>query len=161
MRRLAEGVAEFWASSSNSVFAFTYRGSPIYKRLILVPTVKMLSMTTSVSYVTSTERENESLVPQFDQAILLDALSKSLASAGGVTGFFDSVSDLLVLTQTEKTYAFLKLAIELISTSKGSRFFVMKSGTTDDRTENLICGLFPFHFALTEEGIVARKVTEV
>ena len=149
--------ADLSAATHRSVFAFTSRGSPLYKNLNPGPLLEVNALTTAVSYPTKTEREHENYVPQYDQAVLLDVISRLVSRKEMVSGLFDSVSDMLVLMQLEKTYSFLKLAIELIHSSTCSCFFVMKLGTTDERTEALIRGLFPVHLVLSADGIKVVK----
>lgn len=141
------------ASSGNAVYLFTPRSSPLHGALTGAQWVKFFLTTSGVSYMKEGEGTNEILVPQSDAAVFLDIADRALkAVEGGVVMVFDSVTELLLMSGTEKTYKFLKQFLEILheSRSTGIFLFVTKAHTTRD--VNLLRGIFPTQVAEDASG---------
>jgi hypothetical protein len=153
--QLINDFANEMLSNTSAVFTFTSKGSPIYNSLSKIEGVRFYVLTNSVSYPRPTEIENEILVPQNDQAILLDILHKTIVSVGkeGSVGIvFDNVSDLILSSNLETSYKFLKQANEIIGGGNVSALFLYIQGAHDERTVNLIKSLFANHVSQTAGG---------
>jgi hypothetical protein len=139
-------------SNNSAVFTFTSKGSPIYNSLSKIEGVRFYVLTNTVSYPRPTEIENEILVPQNDQAILLDILHKTIVSVGkeGSVGIvFDNISNLVLSSNLETTYKFLQQANEIVGGGRVSALFLYIQSAHDERTVNLIKSLFANHLSQT------------
>jgi hypothetical protein len=139
-------------SNNSAVFTFTSKGSPIYNSLSKIEGVRFYVLTNTVSYPRPTEIENEILVPQNDQAILLDILHKTIVSVGkeGSVGIvFDNISNLVLSSNLETTYKFLQQANEILGGGRVSALFLYIQSAHDERTVNLIKSLFASHLSQT------------
>ena len=133
------------SSNNLPVYAFTSKGSPVYNALSKVPGVRFYILSGKVSYPRPDDQPFQVLVPNNDQAVLLDLLDKTISSnsATGVAVIFDSVSDIVLLTGVETAYKFLKQANESMGGNKVASIFLMTTGAHEDRVVNVIRGLFP------------------
>ncbi len=150
------GVRDFVAemlSDNAAVFAFTWKASPIYNALSSLG-VRFYILSSNVSYPKATESEQEILVPQNDHAILLDLLQKTISSnnAGNVGIIFDNISDMILSSNLESSYKFIKQANEIMSGSKLTALFLFTFGAHDEKTLNLIRSLFANHLTQTPTG---------
>lgn len=147
-------VDEF-SKAGNPVFVCTHRSSPVYKLLSSANSLKFFLSTDTVSYIRQTDRENEVLIPQNDFAILLEVISRSLASSGASSVFIiDSISDMLVSSGFESTYKLLKNANEVLGDPNVTSLFIMTQGIHDQKMVAAIRSLFPTHLQSGADGIV-------
>ncbi|MBI2126812.1 MAG: hypothetical protein HYU02_05825 [Thaumarchaeota archaeon] len=146
------------------LFAFTSKGSPIYKALSDVQGVigitRFFVMTDRVSYPRPAEGQvYEVLVPQHDQPVLLDVLDKTLKGnpESNIAVVFDSVSDLIISLGLEKAYGFLKHANEIMSDPRITSLFLLSRAAHDDKTMNLVRTLFADHLSYDSSGLKVTK----
>ena len=145
-------------SANDIVFAFTSKGSPVYKALSQVTDVRFYLMSSDVSYPKPTGQPHEVLVPQHDHAVLLDLMNKTLGSTegSGVGIIFDNVSDIILSSGFENCYKFLKQANQIISEPRVTALFLMTQDAHDEKVVRIIKSLFSSH--LTNE-IAGLKIT--
>lgn len=141
------------ALAGSAVYVFTSKSSPLHVALTGAAGVKIFLTTSDVSYMKAEEDKNVVLVPQSDTAVFLDIADKALASEKGkVAVVFDSVSDLLLMSGTEKTYKFLKQFLEILHEPRSTGLFLFISKAHDLKDVNLMRGIFPSQFVENEEG---------
>lgn len=141
------------------VCVFTWKGSPIYEDVSSKNGLKLYTMTSAVAYTKQVGSTNEFLVPQGDQAVLLEEMRKLVEShrKPHTMIVFDSISDLIVLIGFEHTFGFLREMGELLSGSTVTTFSILKHHSHDEKTDNLIKGLFNEHLVYGGSGLsVAR-----
>ena len=160
-----QSVKEFvveMVSANAAVFAFTWKGSPIYNTLSNLG-IRFYILSTTVSYPRPTESNFEILVPQNDHAILLDLLQKTLASNadGNVAIIYDNISDLILSTNLESSYKFIKQANEIMASSKLSALFLFTFGAHDEKAQNLIRSLFSNHLSQSPIGLKLTRGREL
>ncbi|MDG6998542.1 MAG: hypothetical protein JRN15_05435 [Nitrososphaerota archaeon] len=142
------------SKAGSTIFVCTHRSSPVYKFLSSEKFRFFLS-TDTVSYIRQTDRENEVLIPQNDFAILLEVISKSLASSGGSVVFvIDSISDMLVSSGFESTYKALKNANEVLAGPNVTSLFIMTRSIHDQKIVAAIRSLFSTHLQSGVDGTV-------
>ena len=151
-----KGVKDFvdeLMSSGVVVFAFTWKGSPVYNALSKLG-VRFYVLSGHVSYPKATESEFEILVPQNDHAILLDLLQKTISAnnEGKVGVIFDNISDMILSSNLESSYKFIKQANEIMGGSKLTALFLFTYRAHDEKTLNLIRSLFSTHLTQTPSG---------
>lgn len=152
--------AKAFQASGSFVLAFTWKGGPIYSALASVDGVRILGMTSQVTYPRPTGKKDEMAVPQNDPAVLLDQTAKELAEHPRSLLIFDSVSDIVVSLGFEKAYAFLKDQKEIISREpKTTALYVVKRNAQDDRTLSLLKGLYAVHLSYDSAGLTVTRET--
>ena len=149
------GLARAKTSSGGLVYVFTSRGSPVYNGVSGIAGVRFYVLSSSVSYPSSSDKENELLIPQNDMAVMLDLIDKTVSSTSGtpVTLVFDSISDFILYLGFESTYKFLKQANEILSRPGASAVYLVTSGAHDERVVSLTRSLFRMHAAYDQAGI--------
>ncbi len=142
-------------SSGGLVFVFTSRGSPVFNALSATAGVRFYLMTTKVSYPKPTDSPNEILVPQNDQAVLLDLIDKTVTSTAGnkASVIFDSISDLIQYGGFESTYKFIKQSNEILSSPQVSALFLLASGAHEEKVLSLTRSLYPNHLTYDSRGL--------
>ena len=135
-------------------FVFTSKRSPVQSSLSKVKGVRYYILTSSVSYPRGTDVADEILVPQNDQAILLDIIQKTIQndpeSKLGI--IYDNISDMILSSSVESAYKFLKQANEIIYPQRVMAMFLFTPGAHDDRTVNLVKALFANHIAMNKDA---------
>lgn len=141
-------------SNKALVFAFTSKRSPIYNSLSRIKGVRFYTLTSSVSYPKATDLPDEILVPQNDQAILLDIIQKTVMSdpEAKIGLIYDNISDLVLSSSLENAYKFLKQANEIIDLTRVASIFLFTASAHDERTVNLIKTLFTNHILVDDAG---------
>jgi len=146
--------------SKSVVFAFTWRGGPIYSVLSSLGGVQIFSMSSQVAYPRPTGQGNEFSVPQNDSAVLLDLTAKTLQSNSGrrIVMIFDSVSDLVLSLGFEESYSFLKAQKEILAKeSSATSLFILKKHAQDEKVLSLIKGLYTDHLYYGSNGLVITR----
>ncbi|HUI01605.1 MAG TPA: winged helix-turn-helix domain-containing protein [Nitrososphaerales archaeon] len=159
---IAKQFASAFKASGAAVFAFTWKGGPIYSALASAGGVQIFAMTSQTAYPKPSGNPGETLVPQEDQAVFLDLTAKELQAHSNRKELmiFDSVSDLLVSLGFERTYAFLKAQKELLAREPSTTaLFVVKRDAQDDRVLSLVRGLFTVHASYGDEGLKVTRDT--
>lgn len=141
-------------SNNALVFVFTSKRSPIYNSLSKIKGVRFYTLTASVSYPRGTEVPEEILVPQNDQAILLDIIHKTIMTdpEAKMGLIYDNISDLILSSNVESTYKFLKQANEIIDLKRVATIFLFTTSAHDEKTGNLVRTLFTNHVLMTSAG---------
>jgi len=152
--------ARRFKSSNSFVFAFTWKGGPIYAALTSLEGVQIFSMTSQATYPTPTKDGTEVSVPHDDQAVLLDLTANTLRSHASEKPLmiFDSISDIIVSLGFEKSYNFLKAQKEILAREpNATAIFVAKRNAQDERVMSLIRGLFTFHLTYDSYGLTVTR----
>jgi hypothetical protein len=155
-------LAQEAAARRSIVFAFTSRGTPVYKALSGLPNVRFYLLTADVSYTKPSNRPNEDnvvLIPQHDYAIMLQLLGKTVASTEdtGAIIIFDNITDAILSSGLESSYKFLKQAIQQVSEPRVTSVFLFTQDAHDERTENIIKTLFSDHLVEDKSGLRVTK----
>ena len=157
-----ETVKEFAVeniSTKSIVFAFTTKGSPIYRALSEGADVRFYMMSADVSYPKPTGKANEVLVPQNDVAVILHLISQTLGSTegSGIAVIFDNVSDLILSSGFENSYKFLKQANQVLSEPRITSIFIMTKNAHEEREVLLVKSLFANHLSIDSTGLHKLK----
>ncbi len=159
--KIIKDLAEEFMSLSNIIFVFTNKGSPIHKSLSQVPDAKFYIMMADVSYPKPTDKPNEILVPEHDQAVLLDLLNKTVKSteASGITVIFDNISDMILSSGFENCYKFIKHANEIMSEPRVTSVFLLTQAAHDEKIVRIIKSLYSDHLVHGSSGLkITRKI---
>ncbi|MDG6929474.1 MAG: hypothetical protein JRN29_05490 [Nitrososphaerota archaeon] len=153
-----ETVKEFVLESLSKdkpVFVFTAKGSRVYSALAGVQGIRTYVLTTKVSYPRQVEQSHEVLVPQNDQAVLLDILGKTVGSANvpEASIVLDSITDMIVYWGYETCYKFIKEANEILNERRVTSIFLMLLRSHDEGTLSTTKSLFTNHMLLDGLGL--------
>lgn len=159
---IVKEFAESFKSAKSAVFAFTWKGGPIYAALSSLDGIQIFSMTSGVTYPRPTGRGDEVSVPQDDTSVLLDLIAKTFQAhpKRKALMILDSVSDLVVSLGFEKAYSFLKAQKEiLVAEPDATALFVAKRNAQDDRAMSMMRGLYNVHLSYGASGLTVTRET--
>jgi len=151
--KVVDDLAVELLSNKCYAFVFTSKRSPIQTSLSKIKGVRYYILTSSVSYPRGTDVPDEILVPQNDQAILLDIIQKTILSdpEAKLGIIYDNISDMILSSSVESSYKFLKQANEIIDPKRVMAMFLFTPGAHDDRTVNLVKALFANHIVMVKD----------
>ncbi len=151
--KVVDDLAVELLSNKAYAFVFTSKRSPVQASLSKVKGVRYYILTSSVSYPRGTDVPDEILVPQNDQAILLDIIQKTILSdpEAKLGLIYDNISDMILSSSVESSYKFLKQANEIIDPKRVMAMFLFTPGAHDDRTVNLVKALFANHVVMVKD----------
>jgi hypothetical protein len=151
--KVVDDLAVELISNKCYAFVFTSKRSPIQTSLQKVKGVRYYILTSTVSYPRGTDVPDEILVPQNDQAILLDIIQKTILSdpEAKLGIIYDNISDMILSSSVESSYKFLKQANEIIDPKRVMAMFLFTPGAHDDRTVNLVKALFANHIIMVKD----------
>lgn len=151
--KVVDDLAVELLSNKCYAFVFTSKRSPIQTSLQKVKGVRYYILTSTVSYPRGTDVPDEILVPQNDQAILLDIIQKTILSdpEAKLGIIYDNISDMILSSSVESSYKFLKQANEIIDPKRVMAMFLFTPGAHDDRTVNLVKALFANHIIMVKD----------
>jgi hypothetical protein len=140
---------------------FTRRGSTIYSSLREQKAVKFFCLTQQVS-VPKEFSENEMLLPSNDTSLMLDVFDKTLKAhpQGVVNVVFDSLSDIVLSVGFEKTYRFMRYAVEMLASPRNTILFLLNQNAHDSRVTSSLRGLFSDQISFGKEGIQTIKLSK-
>ncbi|MFI5420279.1 MAG: hypothetical protein ACHQ1H_04875 [Nitrososphaerales archaeon] len=151
--KVVDDLAVELLSNKSYVFVFTSKRSPVQASLTKVKGVRYYILTSTVSYPRGTDVPDEILVPQNDQAILLDIIQKTILNdpEAKLGIIYDNISDMILSSSVEASYKFLKQANEIIDPKRVMAMFLFTPGAHDDRTVNLVKALFANHIVMVKD----------
>jgi hypothetical protein len=140
------------------VFLFSSKANPVYRVLSGMEGARFYT-TSDVSYPKPTDQPYEILVPQNDQAVLIDVIRKTVSAAPEAAIIYDNISDILVSWGTGEAYKFLKAAREVLE-HQVSGLFILTEGAHDQNSVNIIKTLFENHLHYGKDGLKVLKQLE-
>lgn len=144
------------------IVIFTRRGSAIRSCLREQKAVKFFCLTQQVS-VPKEFSENEMLLPLNDTPLMLDVFDKTLKAhpQGFVNVVFDSLSDLVLSVGFEKTYRFMRYAVEMLASPRNTVLFLLNQNAHDPKVTSSLRGLFSDQISFGKEGIQTVKLSKI
>jgi hypothetical protein len=143
------------------IVIFTRIGSTIRSSLSEQKGVKFFCLTQQVS-APKEFSENEMLLPSNDTSLMLDVFDKTLKAhpQGVVNVVFDSLSDLILSVGFEKTYRFMRYAVEMLASPRNTVLFLLNQNAHDPKVASSLRGLFSDQTSFGKEGIQTIKLSE-
>jgi hypothetical protein len=159
---VVDSLAKESMANVEPIFVFTSSTSPIHAHLAKQPTIKFFLTSISTSIPESTS-ENEVLLPATNVPLILDAISKVLETYAdaNVCFVFDILSELLTSTGQEKSFIFLRHALDMLSSEKITGLFLLNTSAHDQKTVSGLRSLFDNQLAYGKEGLQAVKLPKV
>lgn len=140
---------------------FTRRGSAIHSSLSEYKGVKFFCLTENVS-VPKEFSENQVLLPSRDTSLMLGILDSALKAHPqvAINVVFDNLSDLLLSIGFDKTYRFIKFALEILYSPKNTVLFLLNQTAQDPKITSHIRNLFGNQVSFGKEGMQVTKLSE-
>jgi len=141
--KVVDSLAKESMANVEPIFVFTSSTSPIHKHLAEQPAVNFFLTSFSTSTPTSVS-ENTVLLPAKSIPLILDALSKVLETYANanVCFVFDILSELLISIGREKTFTFLRHALNMLSSEKTTSLFLINTSAHEPKVVSQVRGLF-------------------
>jgi len=143
------------------IVVFTRRGSAIHSSLRERKTVRFFCLTQQVS-APKEFSENEMLLPSNDTSLMLDVFDKTLKAhpQGVVNVVFDNLSDLVLSVGFEKTYRFMRYAVEMLASPRNTVLFLLNQNAHDLKVASSLRGLFSDQVFFGKGGIQTVKLSK-
>lgn len=144
------------------VALFTHRGSVIYSALSNREAIKTLLLTQRISTPQVDTLTNEMLLPANNVPLLLEALEKMLtmSSQDNLNIVFDSLSSLILLAGFEKTYNFVRYALDMLVSENATVLFLFSPDIHDQRVTSSLRSLFSNHVSYGKGKLQSVKLPE-
>jgi hypothetical protein len=142
------------------IFVFTPSTSPIHQYLANQPTIKFFLTSLSTSTPKSIS-ENKVLLPAKNTPLILDTLNKVLETNvdANVCFVFDILSELLTTTTPERTFTFLRHALDLLSSEKVTSLFLFNTGAHETEVVSRLRNLFSNQLTYDKNGLEIVKTS--
>jgi hypothetical protein len=140
-------------SNGEALYIVTNKNSALHSVFSSGEDANFLLLASKIHYSQQIS-EKETLLPASDASILLDACVKIQESHQGKTLnlLFDNVSDIVFRCGTEKTYKFIRMLLESLSSSQTTALFVFIPTAHEQETTSTIRGLFQTQLDYTKDG---------
>jgi len=157
--RVVDRLAKESIANVEPIFVFTSNASPIHKYLAKQPSIKFFLTSFSTSIPKSTS-ENEVLLPAKNTPLILDGLSKVLETYrdANVCFVFDILSDLLTSIGREKTFIFLRHALDMLASEKITGLFLLNTGAHQAEVVSSLRKLFSNQLFYGKNGLEVVKI---
>jgi hypothetical protein len=158
--RVVEDFVDETLANSELITVFTSKGSAIYSALSNKGDVKFLILTQNISVPQANASKNEVLMPANNFSLLLDALDKTFKAYPEKKSsiVFDSLSSLVLLNGFEKTYSFLRYALEMVALENGTSLFLMDPVSHEAKIASTIRSLFNDQITYGKLGLQVVKM---
>jgi hypothetical protein len=158
--KVIDSLAKENMANVEPLFVFTSSTSLIHYRLAHQPSTKFFLTSISTSTPKSTA-ENKVLLPAKNAPLILDALSKVLETYAdaNVCVVFDILSELLTIIGQEKTFIFLRHALDMLSSEKTTSLFLLNTSAHETEVVSRLRNFFSNQLAYDKNGLVIMKTS--
>jgi len=156
--KVVDSLAKESMANVEPLFVFTPSTSPIRKHFTEHSAIKFFLMSLSTSTPKSTSK-NTLLLPAKNTPLILDATNKVLETYAdaNVCFVFDILSELLPTIGREKTFNFLRRALDLLSSEKVSSLFLLNTSAHDPEVVSRLRSLFSNQLVYDKNGMEVVK----
>ena len=132
------------SANAETVTIFTNKGSVIYTILSKQENVNFLLLTQLASTPKTDKYTDEILIPANNTSLLLDTLNKTVKSHpdGNFNLIFDNLTSLILQVGFEKTYNFVRYALEMLSSINATAIFLFNPSAHDQKIASSLRSLF-------------------
>jgi len=158
--KVVDSLAKENMANVEPLFVFTSSTSPIHTYLVKQPTIKFFLTSISTSTPKSTS-ENTMLLPAKSVPLILDAVDKVLETYAdaNVCFVFDILSELLTSIGREKTFTFLRHALDLLSSEKITSLFLLNTSAHETEVVSRLRTLFSNQLVYDKNGLEVVKTS--
>jgi hypothetical protein len=158
--KVVDNLAKENIANVEPIFVFTSSTSPIHTYLAKQPTIRFFLTSLSTSIPKSTS-ENKVLLPAKNTPLILDAISKVLETYAdaNVCFVFDILSELLTSIGQERTFTFLRHALDMLSSTRITSLFLFNTGAHELEVVSQVRTLFPNLLTYKKDGMKVIKIS--
>jgi hypothetical protein len=158
--KVVDGLAKESTANVEPIFIFTSSTSSIHSSLTEQPAIKFFLTSLSTSIPKSTS-ENKVLLPAKNAPLILDTLSKVLETYAdaNVCFIFDILSELLTSIGQERTFTFLRHALDMLSSKRITSLFLFNTGAHEPKMVSQLRSLFSNQLAYDKNGLEITKTS--
>ncbi len=149
------------SANTESVIIFTSKGSTLHTLLSKQENVKFLLLT-SLAASKADVRAAEVLIPANNTSLILDALNKTVKGhrEGNFNLVFDNLTSLILQVGFEKTYSFVRYALEILSSVDATSIFLFNPSAHDQKVASSLRSLFSNQVIFEKGGMEIIKLPE-
>jgi len=158
---VVEDFAKECMANVESIYVFTPTTSTLHKRLAKHLAIKFFLISISTSTI-KPRSENEVLIPANNIDLTLDSIdnvTKAYPEAN-VSIVFDGLSDLLSSFDPERTFTFLRHALQTLSSERTTALFLLNTGAHDAEVVSRLRNLFSNQLAYDRNGLEIMKISQ-
>ncbi len=133
------------SANAEVVIAFTSKGGTLHTLLGKQGNVKLLLLTSFVSASKSEQRNDDEIsIPANNTSLILDALNKTVKNRleGNFNLVFDNLTNLILQVGFEKTYNFVRYALEMLNSTNATAVFLFNPSAHDQKIASSLRSLF-------------------
>jgi len=155
---VVDSLAKESRANVDPIYVFTSTTSPIHTYLAKQPAIKFFLTSLSTSIPKSTS-ENMVLLPAKNAPLILDALNKVLETYedDNVCFVFNILSELLTTIGHERTFIFLRHAMDILSSKKITSIFLLNTSAHDAEVISRLRNLFSDQLVYNKNGLEVVK----
>ena len=157
---IVEDFAKESMANIEPIYVFTSTTSPLHKRLAKHLAVKFFLMSISTSAI-QPRSENEVLIPTNNIDLILDSIDNvtKAHSNANVSIVFDGLSDLLSSLDPERTFTFLRHALQTLSSERTTALFLLNTSAHDSKTVSRLRSMFYNQLVYRKAGLQMVKLS--
>jgi hypothetical protein len=144
------------------IYVFTPTTSTLHKRLAKHLAIKFFLISISTSTI-KPRSENEVLIPTNNIDLIQDSIdnvTKAYPKAN-VSIVFDGLSDLLSSLDPERTFTFLRHALQTLSSEKTTALFLLNPSAHDPKTVSRLRSMFYDQLVYRKAGLQMVKLSKI
>jgi hypothetical protein len=156
--KVVDSLAKESRANVEPLFVLTSTTSPLHTHLAKQQSIKFFLTSLSTSTPKSTS-ENKVLLPAKNTPLILDAINKVLETYTNVNVcfVFDILSELLTTVGRERTFTFLRQALDLLSSEKITSLFLLNTSAHEAEVVSRLRNFFSNQLAYDKNGLEIVK----
>jgi hypothetical protein len=156
--KVVDSIAKESMANVEPIFVFTSSTSPIHAHLADQPSIKFFLTSLSTSTPKSSS-ENTVLLPAKSSPLILDTISKVLKTYTNANAcfVFDIISELLTTIGQEKTFIFLRHALDMLSSKRITSLFLLNTSAHQTKVVSQLRNLFSNQLTYDKNGLEIMK----
>jgi len=156
--KVVDSLAKESMANVEPLFVFTSSISPIHAHLADQPSIKFFLTSISIS-TPKTSSENTVLLPAKNAPLILDAISKVLETHADVNVcfVFNILSELLTTIGIERTFIFLRHALDMLISEKITSLFLLNTTAHETEVVSRLRNLFSNQLVYDKNGLEIVK----
>jgi hypothetical protein len=158
--KVVDRLAKESRANVEPLFVFTSTTSPIHTYFAEQSSIKFFLTSLSTSTPQSIS-ENEVLLPAKNMPLILDAVNKVLETYedANICFVFDILSELLTTVGRERTFTFMRHALDMLSSEKTTSLFLLNTSAHQTEVVSQLRNLFSNQLAYDKNGLEIVKTS--
>jgi len=158
--KVVDRLAKESMANVEPLFVFTSSTSPIYAHLAQQLTIKFF-LTSILTSIPKSSSENTMLLPAKSPSLILDSLNKVLEAYAdaNVCFVFNILSELLISIGRERTFTFLRHALDMLYSEKVTSLFLLNTSAHETGVVSQLRNLFSNQLAYSKNGLEITKTS--